>query len=80
MELMVRRASWAELGLLAARETLETGALMGTQEKPEAQASKETKVPRETLAAQDAGAPQEIPETKEARDIKATMELQEVRV
>lgn len=79
MELMDRRANWAALGLLAARETQEVGAPMDTLEKPEAQASKETKVPRGTLAAQDAGDHQEILETRGARDIKATTELLEVQ-
>lgn len=79
MEQMDRRASWAVLGLLVARETREVGAPMDTLEKLEARESKETKVPRETLAAQDAGDHQEILETKEARDIKATTELPEVQ-
>lgn len=79
MEQMDRRANWAVLGLLVARETREVGAPMDTLEKLEARESKETKVPRETLAAQDAGDHQEILETKEARDIKATTELLEVQ-
>lgn len=52
---------------------------MDTLEKLEAQASEETRVPRGTLAAQDAGDHQEILETKEARDIKATTEPLEAR-
>lgn len=80
MGLMGRRASWAASGLLAARETLETGAPTGTQGKLEAQASGGTKVPRGTLAAQDAGGLQETLETKEARVTKATTEPQEVLV
>lgn len=40
---------------------------------------KKTRVPRGTLAAQDAGDHQEILETKEARDIEATTELPEVQ-
>lgn len=79
MEQMDRRASWAVLGLLVARETREVGAPMDTLEKLEARESKETKVPRGTLAAQDAGDHQEILETKEVRDIKATTELPEVQ-
>lgn len=79
MERTDRRANWVALGLLVARETLEVGVLMDTPEKLEAQASKETRAPRETLAAQDAGDHQEILETKEARDIKATTELLEVQ-
>lgn len=79
MEQMDRRANWAVLDLLVARETREVGAPMDTLEKLEARESKETKVPRGTLAAQDAGDHQEILETKEARDIKATTELPEVQ-
>lgn len=66
------------MGLLVARETPEVGALMDTPEKLEARVSKETRVPRGILAAQDAGDHQEILETKEARDIKATTGLLEV--
>lgn len=76
---MDRRANWAVLGLLVARETREVGAPMDTPEKLEALESKETKVPRGTLAAQDEGDHQEILETKEARDIEATVELPEVQ-
>lgn len=76
---MDRRANWAVLGLLVARETREVGALMDTLEKLEARESKETKVPRGTLAAQDVGDHQEILETKEARDTEATTELLEVQ-
>lgn len=79
MEQMDRRANWAVLDLLVARETREVGAPMDTLEKLEARESKETRVPRGTLAAQDAGDHQEILETKEARDIKATTELPEVQ-
>lgn len=79
MEQMDRRANWAVLGLLVARETREVGAPMDTLEKLEARESKETKVPRGTLAAQDAGDHQEILETKEARDTEATTELLEVQ-
>lgn len=79
MEQTDRRANWAALGLLVARETREVGAPMDTLEKLEARESKETKVPRETLAAQDAGDHQETLETKEARDIEATTELPEVQ-
>lgn len=79
MEQMDRRANWAALGLLVARETPEVGAPMDTLEKLEAQASEETRVPRGTLAAQDAGDHQEILKTKEARDIKATTEPLEAR-
>lgn len=78
MELMDRRANWAALDLQVARETQEVGAPTDTLEKPGAQASKETKVPRGTLAAQDAGDHQEILEIREARDTKATTELLEV--
>lgn len=74
MGLMARRASWAASDLLAARETLEPGALTGTPGRLEAQASGETKVPRGTPAAQDAEGLQETLETKEARVTKATME------
>lgn len=79
MEQTDRRANWAVLGLLVARGTREVGALTDTLEKLEAQESKETKVPRGTLAAQDAGDHQETLETKEARDIVATTELPEVQ-
>lgn len=74
-----RRENWVALGLLVARETQEVGAQTDTQEKLEAQESKETKAPRGTLAAQDAGDHQVILETREARDIKATTELPEVQ-
>lgn len=67
------------MGLQVARETREVGAPMDTLEKLGARESKETKVPRGTLAAQAAGDHQEILETKEARDIKATTELPEVQ-
>lgn len=75
-----RRASWAASDPQAAREILETGALMGTQGMLEVQESKETKVPRGTLDAQDAGVPQETLGTKEARVTKATTEPLEVPV
>lgn len=79
MEQTDRRANWAVLGLLVARGTREVGAPTDTLEKLEAQESKETKVPRGTLAAQDAGDHQETLETKEARDIEATTALPEVQ-
>lgn len=68
-----RRANWGASGLLAARVTLGTGALMATQGMQAVLGSKETKVPRGTPAAQDAEDPQEKVGPKAARDIKATM-------
>lgn len=79
MGLTDRRASWAALDPLAARETLEAGGRMDTKGKPAAQGSEETKVPRGILDALDAGAPPETPETREARGTKATTEPQEVQ-
>lgn len=79
MEQTDRRANWAVLGLLVARETREVGAPTDTLEKLETRENKETKVPRGTLAAQDAGDHQETLETREARDIEATTVLPEVQ-
>lgn len=72
MEPMDRRASWGASALQAAKETLGTGDPTATQGRQEAPVSKETKVPRGTLAAQDAEGPQGTAGTKEVRDIKAT--------
>lgn len=79
MEQTDRRANWAVLGLLVARETREVGAPTDTLEKLETRENKETKVPRGTLAAQDAEDHQETLETREARDIEATTVLPEVQ-
>lgn len=75
---MDRRASWGALDLLAARETRGVGALTATQGMQAALGNPETKVPRGTLAAQDAEGPQEKMGPREARAIKATTELREV--
>lgn len=73
-----RRASWGALDLLAARETPGVGASMATQGTQAALGNPETKVPRGTLAAQDAEGLREMTGPREARAIKATMEPQEV--
>lgn len=76
--LMDRRASWGALDPLAARETPGVGASTATQETQAALGNPETKVPRGTLAAQDAEGPQERTGPREARAIKATTEPREV--